>query len=98
VALTTRTRKSENSKEFRNFYGVFYRVPAHGVLLIKLAELMLFYTGADTRTEYGDSAGLIRAELAFVRPLTCPLPACLKLVPVPLCPLRLHLVLTSVDR
>ena len=47
MALTTRTRKSENSKEFRNFYGVFYRVPAHGVLLIKLAELMLFYTGAD---------------------------------------------------
>ena len=68
MALTTRTRKSENSKEFRNFYGVFYRVPAHGVLLIKLAELMLFYTGADRLTPSPVRPRLMKTPVA-VHPL-----------------------------
>jgi len=42
-----RDSKSENSKEFRNSYRVLYRVPPTGPLLIKPAEVMLFFTGAN---------------------------------------------------
>jgi len=44
-----RDSKSENSKEFRNSYRVLYRVPPTGPLLIKPAEVMLFFTGANMR-------------------------------------------------
>ena len=56
LALTTRTRKGENSKEFRNFYRVLDRVPAHGAAgsSVEPAEMMLFLTGADSARTYLD--------------------------------------------
>ena len=49
-----RDSKSENSKEFRNSYRVLYRVPPTGPLLIKPAEVMLFFTGANNQPAHCD--------------------------------------------
>jgi hypothetical protein len=52
-------RANEKFTAYRNFYRVFYRISAQGLVLINPAELMLFYTGTDTLHDLRPIASLV---------------------------------------